>query len=139
MAIIAKYEFNQELYANLLPEFNGDFTNYTVTDVDNGNSTVYQISSDMWENGSISNSGTNYAGTDIRLIDYFEVEPGRAYKFSNNVTVFTYDKNKVFKEKISVSNPLTITISYDVKYIRYIFLRCYTCLSCKIQDGIYHL
>ena len=34
MAIIAKYEFNQELYANLLPEFNGDFTNYTVTDVD---------------------------------------------------------------------------------------------------------
>ena len=119
MATIARYEFNQELYSNLLPEFNGDFTNYTVTDVDNGNSTVYQISSDMWENGSISNSGTNYAGTDIRLINYFDVQPGRAYKFSNNVTVFTYDENKVFKEKISVSNPLTITISYDVKYIRF--------------------
>ena len=119
MAIIAKYEFNQELYANLLPEFNSEFTNYTVTDVDNGNSTVYQISSDMWENGSISNSGTNYAGTDIRLIDYFEVEPGRTYQFSNNATVFTYNKDKVFKEKISVSNPLTITISYDVKYIRF--------------------
>ena len=30
--IIAKYKFNSTLYADLVPEFNAEFTNYTVTD-----------------------------------------------------------------------------------------------------------
>ena len=32
MAVIAKYKFNSTLYADLIPEFNAEFTNYTVTD-----------------------------------------------------------------------------------------------------------
>ena len=32
MAVIAKYKFNSTLYADLVPEFNAEFTNYVVTD-----------------------------------------------------------------------------------------------------------
>ena len=32
MSIIAKYKFNQTIYENFIPEFNGEFTNYTITD-----------------------------------------------------------------------------------------------------------
>ena len=32
MAVIAKYKFNSTLYADLIPGFNAEFTNYTVTD-----------------------------------------------------------------------------------------------------------
>ena len=32
MSIIAKYKFNSTLYADLIPEFNSEFTDYTVTD-----------------------------------------------------------------------------------------------------------
>ena len=30
--LIAKYKFNSTLYADLIPEFNAEFTNYVVTD-----------------------------------------------------------------------------------------------------------
>ena len=38
--IIAKYKFNPSTYSNLLPEFNSAFTNYTTSDVNNGDGTI---------------------------------------------------------------------------------------------------
>ena len=48
MGVIAKYKFNNTLEANLLPEFNSEFTSdlYTVTDEVNGEVTTRTIESD---------------------------------------------------------------------------------------------
>ena len=48
MGVIAKYKFNNTLEANLLPEFNSEFTSdlYTVTDEVNGEVTIRTIESD---------------------------------------------------------------------------------------------
>ena len=48
MGVIAKYKFNNTLEANLLPEFNSEFTSdlYTVTDEVNGDITTRTIESD---------------------------------------------------------------------------------------------
>ena len=48
MGVIAKYKFNNTLEANLLPEFNSEFTSdlYTVTDEVNGDITSRTIESD---------------------------------------------------------------------------------------------
>ena len=63
MGVIAKYKFNNTLEANLLPEFNSEFTSdlYTVTDEVNGEVTTRTIESDelptlmrfgrVWVNG----------------------------------------------------------------------------------------
>ena len=47
MSIIAKYKFNQEIYADFIPEFNSEFTNYTITDeIDTDGYTIRTIESD---------------------------------------------------------------------------------------------
>ena len=38
--IVAKYKFNPNTYANLLPEFNSEFTDYTTSDVNNEDGTI---------------------------------------------------------------------------------------------------
>ena len=38
--IVAKYKFNPNTYADLLPEFNSEFTEYTTSDVNNGDGTI---------------------------------------------------------------------------------------------------
>ena len=46
MSIIAKYKFNQNIYANFIPEFNTEFTVYTVTDeIDTDGYTIRTIES----------------------------------------------------------------------------------------------
>ena len=32
MGVIAKYKFDQTIYENFIPEFNSEFTDYTITD-----------------------------------------------------------------------------------------------------------
>ena len=47
MGIIAKYKFNQNIYENFIPEFNSEFTNYTITDeIDTDGYTIRTIESD---------------------------------------------------------------------------------------------
>ena len=47
MGIIAKYKFNQEIYADFVPEFNSEFTDYTITDeIDTDGYTIRTIESD---------------------------------------------------------------------------------------------
>ena len=47
MSIIAKYKFNQNTYANFIPEFNSEFTDYTITDkTDTDGYTIRTIESD---------------------------------------------------------------------------------------------
>ena len=47
MGIIAKYKFNQNIYADFIPEFNGGFTDYTITDeIDTDGYTIRTIESD---------------------------------------------------------------------------------------------
>ena len=47
MGIIAKYKFNQEIYADFIPQFNTDFTDYTITDsIDTDGFTIRTIESD---------------------------------------------------------------------------------------------
>ena len=38
--IVAKYKFNPNTYANYLPEFNSEFTDYTKSDVNNSDGTI---------------------------------------------------------------------------------------------------
>lgn len=47
MGIVAKYKFNQNIYENYLPEFNSEFTNYTITDSISGDGyTIRTVESD---------------------------------------------------------------------------------------------
>ena len=47
MGVIAKYKFNQEVYADFIPEFNSEFTDYTITDeIDTDGYTIRTIESD---------------------------------------------------------------------------------------------
>ena len=46
MGIVAKYKFNQTIYENFIPTFNGDFTDYTITDeIDTDGYTIRTIES----------------------------------------------------------------------------------------------
>ena len=38
--IVAKYKFNPNTYANLLPVFNSGYTDYTTSDVSNSDGTI---------------------------------------------------------------------------------------------------
>ena len=40
MAIVVKYKFNPQTYENLLPQFNSEYTSYTVSDVTNHDGTI---------------------------------------------------------------------------------------------------
>ena len=47
MGIVAKYKFNQTVYADFIPEFNSEFTDYTITDeIDTDGVTIRTIESD---------------------------------------------------------------------------------------------
>ena len=46
MSIIAKYKFDSSIYADLIPEFNAEFTDYTITDEAEGNIITRTIESD---------------------------------------------------------------------------------------------
>ena len=64
MSIIAKYKFDQNTYANFIPEFNSGFNNYTITDeIDTDGYTVRTIESNnlptlMQFGNNIANSKT---------------------------------------------------------------------------------
>jgi hypothetical protein len=64
MGVIAKYKFNQNTYANFIPEFNSEFTNYTITDeTDTDGYTIRTIESDtlptLMRFGSNDSTGTS--------------------------------------------------------------------------------
>ena len=47
MGVIAKYKFNQNTYANFIPTFNSEFTDYTYTDeIDTDGYTIRTIGND---------------------------------------------------------------------------------------------
>ena len=61
MGIIAKYKFNQELYANFIPEFNSGFT-YTITDsIDTDGYTIRTIESNSLPTSMIFGASGNFS------------------------------------------------------------------------------
>ena len=76
MGVIAKYKFNNTLEANLLPEFNSEFTSdlYTVTDEVNGEVTTRTIESDSLP--TLMRFGNDTEATDRQksLLEVYEID-----------------------------------------------------------------
>ena len=76
MGVIAKYKFDNTLEANLLPEFNSEFTSdlYTVTDEVDGNATTRTIESDSLP--TLMRFGTDTGATDRQrsLLEVYEID-----------------------------------------------------------------
>ena len=78
MGVIARYKFNQELYANFIPEFNTQFINYTITDeIDADGYTIRTIESDslptLMRFGQARVDGENENGATDKSLSLLEV------------------------------------------------------------------
>ena len=78
MGIVAKYKFDGSVYADLIPEFNSGFTDYTVTDEgnsENSNHIIRTIESDtlptLMRFGS--NLETYVEGSEVALLEILDM------------------------------------------------------------------
>ena len=130
MGVIAKYKFNNTLEANLLPEFNNEFTSdlYTITDEVNGEVTIRTIESDslptlmrfgrMWVNGE--------SNTDNRTDSLLEVLDMNTSGLTSCHSMFRYCKNLT-----------SITCEWDtgnVTSMNYMFYCCNKLTSLNVSN-----
>ena len=99
MGVIAKYKFNNTLEANLLPEFNSEFTSdlYTITDEVEGDITTRTIESDslptLMRFGS--NLDTYVEGSELALLEVLDMNTSgliscyRMFRYCKNLTSIT--------------------------------------------------
>ena len=102
MSVIAKYKFNQDIYADFLPEFNSAFTSdlYTVTDeIDSEDGyTIRTIESDSLPTlMRFGSSLDNYIeGNELALLEVLEMDTGeltsayRMFRCCSNLTSIKY-------------------------------------------------
>ena len=91
MGIVAKYKFDGSVYTDLIPEFNAEFSDYTITDVGN---IIKNIS---WLSGyQISiYTGEYYENPNCHSSDFINVYfQGLMCASNQPVDVFWYDENK---------------------------------------------
>ena len=97
MSIIAKYKFDSSVYADLIPEFNSEFTSdlYTVTDELDGEVTTRSIESDSLP--TLMRFGRAYvdgeSNTDNRTDSLLEVLDMNTSELTNCYNMFRYCKN----------------------------------------------
>ena len=78
MSIIAKYKFDQTIYENFIPEFNSEFTDYTITDeIDTDGYTIRTIESEdlptLMRFGSSDTSGSGDYTKQHSLLEILEI------------------------------------------------------------------
>ena len=105
MGIVAKYKFDGSVYADLIPEFNAEFTNYNITDEVEGNIITRTIESDslptLMRFGS--NLETYVEGSEIALLEVLEMDTSgltscnRMFRYCTNLTsiICDWDTTKV--------------------------------------------
>ena len=81
MSIIAKYKFDSSIYANLIPEFNAEFTDYTVTDEvdsENSNHIIRTIECDtlptLMRFGTMTESGASNGANSLLELLYADAQ-----------------------------------------------------------------
>ena len=81
MSIIAKYKFDSSIYADLIPEFNAEFTNYNITDEvdsENSNHIIRTIECDtlptLMRFGSMTESGASNGANSLLELLYADAQ-----------------------------------------------------------------
>ena len=95
MGIVAKYKFDGSVYADLIPEFNAEFTDYNITDEVEGNIITRTIESDNLP--KLMRFGRSYAdgesNIDSRTDSLLEVLDINTSGLTNCHSMFRYCKN----------------------------------------------
>ena len=122
MGIVAKYKFDGSVYADLIPEFNEEFTNYTITDEVEGNIITRTIESDSLP-------------TDIRFGEYGNESSNRSLSLLN---VLELDVSKLTKISYLFSNCESLlsvdATNWDMSNktsFYYAFRKCYSLMEIK--------
>ena len=118
MGIIAKYKFNQNTYANFIPEFNSEFTDYTITDeIDTDGYTIRTIGNDSGNLPTLIRFGTNGGVASDReksLLEVYECN-------TENVT----DMSHMFRNCTSLTSlDLSNFNTQNVTNMSYMFYYC---------------
>ena len=148
MGIVAKYKFDGSVYADLIPEFNEEFTDYNITDEVEGNIITRTIESDSLPTsmrfGCNTDSGAGYSkevtNKELCLLEILDMDTSNLttmrymFRHCSNLTSITCDWNttkvtnitKAFNEchsliNLDVSNWDTSNIN---GYVRSLFSQC---------------
>ena len=128
MSIIAKYKFNQNIYANFIPEFNTQFTVYTITDeIDTDGFTIRTIESDslptLMRFGSTDTSGNGDYSKQNSLLEILEIN---TFNITNMSLMFYRCENL-----LSINcdfNTINVTNMYGM------FYNCYSLTSLDLSS-----
>lgn len=88
MGIVTKYKFNQTIYENLIPEFNTEFTKYTITDeIDTDGFTIRTIKSDSLPTSMSFGATTTQTDREKSLLEVYECDTSN---MTNMNSMFRY-------------------------------------------------
>ena len=95
MSIIAKYKYDHNIYADLVPVFNDGYSGYSITDEVETTNVVEGVA---WEDGTINGIGENNTLEDTgcsRTVDYIPIKGGFTYVDTVGVNLIWYAITRV--------------------------------------------
>ena len=146
--IVAKYKFNPNTYANLLPEFNSEFTEYTTSDANNDDKTITRtIESDSLPTfmrfGETSDTSTNRSKSLLEILDMNTsniIDMSNMFRSCPNLTNITcnWDTSNVtnMQEMFSGCSSLTSLDlnSWDTSQVQNMYATFRNCSSLTTLD-----
>ena len=154
MSIIAKYKFDSSIYEDLIPEFNAEFTDYTIADEvdsENSNHIIRTIESDklptLMRFGS--NLDTYVEGSELALLEILDMNTSeltscyRMFRYCSNLTKIECEWNtsKVTNMRSIFSNCSSLTdldlLDFDttnVANMRHMFYNCTNLTSLDVSN-----
>ena len=155
MSIIAKYKFDSSIYADLIPEFNAEFTSdlYTVTDEvdsENSNHIIRTIESDslptLMRFGSELTNDEYVEGDELSLLEVYDIDTRgltsgyRMFKYCTNLTKINCNWNTsnvtdMFAMFNQCHNLTTLDVSnFDTSNVTTMQSMFYNCQSLTTLD-----
>ena len=143
--MIAKYTFNSNICADMMPVFSSEFTPDKYRVIDNIVNTV-NIEVNNWIVSGIADHNGNLCESSEpsveRAVDFIEIDPNLTYTFNTNwVIVYAYDENHNFIHRHGAfGNATNLTKGPNCKLpsnAKYIRLKTHTdSLNCTITSQV---